>query len=249
MPPSQAIAAPATDTVGRRPPNGRKGGIRVGARFWLFALACVGIALAAPIPYLTQTLDQLADGGKGIAAHYAEQSRFMRQALLVHVSSAGVALLLTPLQWSTRFRRRWLAAHRIVGRIIAAAIAVGAVSGLIIAQVSYTGMVGTVGFSALALAWAASCTQMVRHARAKQLDQHRQWALRTTALTFAGVTLRVWVGIGIAFQQPATEAASQAAFDRVYVVMPFLCWVPNLLVAEWILRRAPRASRTATTLR
>ncbi|MBI5231024.1 MAG: DUF2306 domain-containing protein [Coriobacteriales bacterium] len=223
--------------------------MRVGATFWLFALACVGIALAAPFPYLTQPLDRLAEGGKGIAVHYAGQSLFMRQALLVHASSAGVALLLTPLQWSARFRRRWLAGHRVVGRITAVAIAVGAASGLIIAQVSYAGLVGTVGFSALALAWAASCTQMVRHARAKQLEQHRRWAIRTTALTFAGVTLRALVGIGIAFQQPATAVASQAAFDRVYVVMPFLCWVPNLLVAEWILRRAPRASRTATTHR
>ncbi len=249
MPPSQTTAVQATDTVRQRPPKGRMGRIRVGAGFWLFVLACVGIALAAPIPYLTQPLDRMAEAGKGIAAHYDEQSRFMRQALLVHVSSSGVALLLTPLQWSARFRRRWLAGHRIVGRITAVAIAVGAVSGLIIAQVSYAGLVGTIGFSALALAWAASCSQMVRHARAKQLDRHRQWAIRTTALTFAGVTLRALVGIGIAFQQPANEIASQAAFDRVYVVMPLLCWVPNLLVAEWILRRAPRASRTATTLR
>jgi uncharacterized membrane protein len=249
MPPSLTTAAPATDTVRRRPPNGRLGGIRVGTRFWLFTLACVGIAVAAPFPYLTQTLDRLAEGGTGIAAHYAGQSRFIRHALLVHVSSGGLALLLTPLQWSARFRRRWLAAHRIVGRITAVAIMVGSVSGLIIAQVSYAGLVGAIGFSALALLWAASCSQMVRHARAKQLDLHRRWAIRTTALTFAGVTLRALVGIGIAFQQPATEVATQAAFDRVYVVMPFLCWVPNLLLAEWILRRAPRASRSAMTFR
>jgi hypothetical protein len=27
------------------------------------------------------------------------------------------------------------------------------------------------------------------------------------------------------------------AFDRAYHVVPFLCWVANLLVAEWLLRR------------
>ncbi|MBL7502340.1 hypothetical protein I6A84_29345 [Frankia sp. CNm7] len=29
------------------------------------------------------------------------------------------------------------------------------------------------------------------------------------------------------------------AFDRAYHVVPFLCWVPNLLVAQWYLGRSP----------
>jgi hypothetical protein len=30
------------------------------------------------------------------------------------------------------------------------------------------------------------------------------------------------------------------AFERAYALMPFLCWVPNLLVAELYLRRRGR---------
>ncbi len=33
------------------------------------------------------------------------------------------------------------------------------------------------------------------------------------------------------------------AFDRAYLLVPFLSWVPNLLVAEWYL--ATRERRTA----
>ena len=51
------------------------------------------------------------------------------------------------------------------------------------------------------------------------------------ALTYAAVTLRLWLGVLV----PLT-----GEFRTAYVFVPFLAWVPNLVVAELILRRQAR---------
>ena len=61
---------------------------------------------------------------------------------------------------------------------------------------------------------------------------HRKWMIRSFALTFAAVTLRLYLPIA---QLLPIE------FDNAYRVISFLCWVPNLIVAEAYLRRKPRA--------
>jgi hypothetical protein len=55
--------------------------------------------------------------------------------------------------------------------------------------------------------------------------------IRSYALTLAAVTLRLWL--------PLSQVAG-IDFMTAYVAIAWLCWVPNLLVAEWFLRRRPR---------
>ena len=60
--------------------------------------------------------------------------------------------------------------------------------------------------------------------------------IRTNALTFAAVTLRLWLPAFI---------ASGADYIEAYTAVAWLSWVPNLLVAEWIVHRlqTQRAAR------
>jgi hypothetical protein len=60
--------------------------------------------------------------------------------------------------------------------------------------------------------------------------------VRAFALTYAAVTLRLWLGLLIG-AQAAAGLPAEVAFDRAYAIVPFLSWVPNLLVAELYLRR------------
>lgn len=238
------MTANPTDAPSSRPRFRRRTASASG-RVW-FALSCVAIAVFAPLPYLTQSWSDLAEAGQGLAEHYAAQSAAIRWSLIVHATAGGLALLMTPVMASARLRRRRPVWHRRTGRVLLASILVAAGSGLVIAQVSYAGLVGTIGFSMLAVLWAASAVGAVRAAMRLDRRAHRAWTMRTLALTYAAVTLRLWVGILIAAQRPATDAAAELAFDRAYSVVPFLCWVPNLLVAEWVLRRRPVRSAAAT---
>lgn len=69
----------------------------------------------------------------------------------------------------------------------------------------------------------------------RRFADHRAWMVRSFALTFGAVTLRLYLPIGplLGFE-----------FEPSYVVISFLSWVPNLAVAELILRR--RGRKTAT---
>jgi len=56
---------------------------------------------------------------------------------------------------------------------------------------------------------------------------HREWMVRNFALTFAAVTLRLWL---------PTLTAATGSFIEAYRTVAWLCWVPNAIVAEIILR-------------
>jgi hypothetical protein len=63
--------------------------------------------------------------------------------------------------------------------------------------------------------------------------------IRSFALTFAAVTLRLYI--------PASEALG-LAFEPAYLAIAFLCWVPNLAAAELDLAATrPAASRRRAT--
>lgn len=231
-------APPPTATPRTTPPGA--GAVRDAVRRiggGLLLSLTVAVAVLVPLPYLTRSLPDLAASQYGLAQHYAGQPTGIRAALLVHVAAGGVALLLTAVQATAWIRRRALAVHRVLGYVAAGAILAGAAAGLVIAQVSYAGPVGTLGFSALSLLWILSAARTVLAARSGHRATHRAWAVRTVALSAAAITLRIWVPLLIVAQRPSGDDAVQIAFDRAYALVPFLCWVPNLLVAEWLVRR------------
>jgi hypothetical protein len=68
--------------------------------------------------------------------------------------------------------------------------------------------------------------------------------IRTFALTYAAVTLRLWLFVLMAIQTDLVGVDAQTAFERAYLVVPFLAWVPNVLVAERYLSTRRRSTPT-----
>ncbi|MDQ2690535.1 MAG: DUF2306 domain-containing protein, partial [Chloroflexota bacterium] len=68
---------------------------------------------------------------------------------------------------------------------------------------------------------------------------HREWMIRNYALTLAGLMLRVWVPL---------STSTGIDFTTAYMFIGWLCWVPNLFIAEWIIRRTRPAQRRRTVL-
>jgi uncharacterized membrane protein len=148
--------------------------------------------------------------------------------LIMHIVGAMLAILIGPFQFLPGIRKgRWLKVHRWLGRTYLLSILFGGLGGLYMAQFAYGGIISRLGFGALACLWLYSAYRAYRHIRNKEIEQHRQWMIRNYALTFAGVMLRVWVPL---------SGAVGIDFNTAYVVIGWMCWVPNLLVAEWIIR-------------
>ena len=206
-----------------RPSRARTAGL------WWLALTALAIAAFGPLRYLTGSLAGMAADGNQLAANYVDRPGPVLVAFYAHVAGGGLALLLSPVQLSARLRARVPRLHRVVGRIVLVSIGVGGIGGLVLATTNLAGPIGTAGFGILAVLWISFAGLGLRAILHGEVAVHRRWMIRTFALTYAAVMLRLWMAILV----PATGGDFLAA----YAIVPFLCWVPNLAVAEWLLRR------------
>jgi hypothetical protein len=110
-----------------------------------------------------------------------------RQLLIPHTLCGVFALLAGPLQFSSRFRQRYLKFHRVLGRIYVVSVFVGSFTGIALAA----GRPGLPGTSMQAAAWVVCTTAAFLTARNRQIVQHRQWMARSYAVTFTFVSSRV----------------------------------------------------------
>ena len=147
--------------------------------------------------------------------------------LLVHIAGAATALLVGPLQFSNRLRSRFRRFHHWLGRVYIVSCLVGGASGFVLALGASTGLVSTVGFGSLAIAWIVTTSLAWRRAMQQRFTEHRAWMIRSFALTFAAVMLRLYLPL---------SALLSLNFDDAYRAISFLCWVPNLVAVELYLR-------------
>src|SRR6201985_3810263 len=110
-----------------------------------------------------------------------------RHLLIPHALAGTFALLIGPINFSTRIRQRYLQLHRVLGRIYVLSVFVGAFTGIALAA----GRPGLPGTSMQAAAWMVCTTAAFITARNRQIEVHRQWMARSYAVTFTFVSSRV----------------------------------------------------------
>lgn len=143
-----------------------------------------------------------------------------------------LALILGPVQLLPVVRSRFLPAHRWIGRVYLLAVAVGVVGAFGLAPSAFGGLPSTAGFMLLAIFWAACAAMAYARIRARDVTGHMAWMLRTYALTFAAITLRLELVILV---------AAGFDFEAAYRTVAWLAWVPNLIIMElWLASRRGR---------
>lgn len=161
-------------------------------------------------------------------------------ALLVHVPFAVVALVVGPLQFSATVRRH-RRTHRALGRVYVGSVVVASLGGAVVGALSTAGPTAWVGFVLLDALWATTTVAGWRAVRQHRYLDHAVWMTRSYALTFAGVTLRVWLVLLVLALQPLRDGYFHGDGDQLmtqaYLVTPWLSWVPNLIVAERLVAR------------
>ena len=191
-----------------------------GGAWGLIALSAVGVTL-----YATRYL--IGDGVGPMGGN-----PFASPWLQVHVAGAATALLVGALQFIAPLRRRLPPIHHWTGRIYAMGCLIGGAAGLILSLGSTGGPIAGVGFGLLAAIWIATTTLGWRAALRRDFVSHRRWMIRSWALTLAAVTLRIYLPLAVMNRLPMPDA---------YIAISFLCWLPNLLIAELYLRARPSA--------
>jgi uncharacterized membrane protein (DUF2068 family) len=164
-------------------------------------------------------------------------SKMYLTVFFTHISFGGIALLIGWSQFSTQFRAGHLRLHRSLGTVYVLSVVLSGLAGLTIAMFATGGLVSTIGFTGLALTWLFTIIKAYAAILNRNLEEHQNWMIRNYALTFAAVTLRILL--------PFSQFALHMDFNSAYRIISWLCWVPNLLVAELFIRKFRTAARVA----
>lgn len=197
--------------------------------FWFLALGVAVVSLRFLILPLAMVMPNMA--------HYQPVAPL---ALYAHILFGPLAMALAPFQLWGGLRRARPRLHRVLGYVCALSILLAGLGTLAFLPWFLGSLWAATGFALLALAWIAVTARAVWLARARRLAEHRDWMLRSVALTFAGVTLRLIMPVLIAQGWSVPET-----FD----VTGWACWIPNLIVMEiWLRRKRRRAPEGALTV-
>jgi len=145
----------------------------------------ISLGLTALFVFITSEVFLIADYPMYQA--YRLQVIADRHLLIPHTLAGIFALLIGPINFSSRIRQRHLKLHRVLGRIYVISVFIGAFSGVALAS-GRPGFPGTCGQAA---AWVVCTTAAFLTARNRQIPQHRQWMARSYAVTFTFVSSRV----------------------------------------------------------
>ena len=152
--------------------------------------------------------------------------------VIAHALCSSLAVLIGPWQFLAGLRRRSIRVHRWMGRVYCAAVVAGWLASLPIAAHAQTGAVASAGFLTLGFFWIGTTLAGYFTIRRGRVREHREWMIRSYALTAAAITLRIYL--------PLLTFALGIPFVTAYRVVAWACWAPNLLFAEWVVRRGRR---------
>jgi len=151
-------------------------------------------------------------------------------AFYVHVFSSILALMAGFTQFSKYILKKHRPLHRVVGRVYAVVILlINFPAGMIMAVYANGEWPSKLAFVILDILWFWFTLRAVQAARGGRIDEHRRFMIRSFALTFSAITLRAWKLVLVPAFHPDPLT--------LYMIQAWIGFVPNLLFAEWIIRR------------
>lgn len=199
------------------------------------------IAIFASIIGLHPLTYLFVEGKIGLLATKSDEvfnDELWKLAFYTHIYFGGIALLSGWQQFIKKFRANYLALHRWVGKAYVLSVTLSGLAGFYLAFFATGGLPSGLGFGSLATLWVTTTILGYTTVRNRDIVAHEKWMTRSYALAFAAVTLRLWL--------PVFLGVFSMDFFVAYPIISWICWIPNLLVAEWYLRK--KVSKAAVSV-
>lgn len=152
---------------------------------------------------------------------------FWKNSFYVHVIVGGLPLLLGWTQFIPKLRAKYPKVHRLFGKIYVVTFLITALSGFFISFYATDGLIPGLGFGTVALIAFFSTLKAYLDIRKGDVVSHQKMMMYSYACCFAAVTLRIWSPLLIIML---------GDFAVAYSIAAWLSWLPNLLVAYWIIK-------------
>ena len=150
---------------------------------------------------------------------------FYRVAFYSHIFSSVIVLLSGAVLFSEFVLRKLPKLHRMVGKLyVCLLLLISAPSGMVMAFYANGGWMAQLSFLILTLLWWWFTYRGYRTARQRKFKAHKKWMIRSYALTFSAITLRVAQMILGTYFYLDTEVQ--------YILVSWGSWILNLMVVE-----------------
>ena len=152
-------------------------------------------------------------------------------AFYTHVFTSILTLLAGFTQFSGDVLRTHKKVHRFIGKLyVCAVLFINFPSGMVMAVYANGGITSKIAFVILDSLWFWFTLKAFIEIKNKRVIAHKQFMMRSYALTLSAVTLRTWQYI------LSHSFVIDAAI--LYKIDAWMGFVPNLIFAEWLIKRS-----------
>jgi hypothetical protein len=128
-------------------------------------------------------------------------------------------------QFNSKLLKNYPVIHKTIGKLyVFAVLFLAAPSGFFIGLFANGGFYSKVSFLTLSLLWFYFTLKGFLMVKSKIINLHKKFMLRSFALAFSAITLRLWKVILVYLFQPSPM--------DLYQIVSWLGWIPNLLLIE-----------------
>jgi uncharacterized membrane protein len=163
---------------------------------------------------------------------HTERNYFRTIPFLIfpHIVAGILALLCGPLQFSYRLRHRSPKFHRVLGRVYVISVLIAAPLAIVLAynrRIPHMMPYFFLASSLQASTWIVTTVAAFLTARNRHIQQHRQWMVRSYAVTFT------FIGIRVLVQFPFAVPHTNANFSLEIVFVTFMAILLSDIGLSW----------------
>lgn len=154
-----------------------------------------------------------------------------RYSFYIHVFSSVFIVLCGLLQFSKTILKKHVIIHRISGfSYLILLLLISGPAALVMSLYANGSYPAQISFVLLSIFWLGTTLMAYLFLRKKDYQKHGNWMLRSYALTLSAVTLRLYSYLFDVFHHTFHPV-------DLYVLLAWLSWIPNLLVAEILIKK------------
>jgi uncharacterized membrane protein len=156
---------------------------------------------------------------------------YWRISFYIHVFTSILVLIAGFTQFNSYLLRRFPRIHRLMGWIyLVTVVCVSGPAAFLMALHANGGLPARVSFTLLSLLWIGLTCYAGYYAMKRKFPLHGAFMFRSYALTLSAITLRLYTYFSV-------YVPLQASPKDIYITTAWLSWVPNLILAEFLIRK------------
>jgi hypothetical protein len=155
---------------------------------------------------------------------------YWRYSFYIHVFTSIFVLIAGFTQFNPWLLTRYPRIHRTMGWIyVVTVLLISGPAAFMMAWHANGGLPARTSFSLLAFLWMLFTACAWYHVIKRNFSRHGAFMFRSYALTLSAITLRAYTFLSV-------YLPTHASPKDIYITTAWLSWVPNLLIAEWLIR-------------